>query len=139
MGRLQRLLTVAVLAAVCLAADGTPALASDEDSIQRALATGQQATLERHYGEAIRVLRDGLKDNPKDNRLRLELGRAYLSSGADGRAIRFLREILETEPDHRLAKLELARALGYGRQYAGSNEIYRQLLSVDAADEGAAI
>jgi tetratricopeptide (TPR) repeat protein len=137
--RLQRPLITAILVVICFGADGTRAFASDEDSIQRALATGQQAMLERHYGEAVRVLRDGLKDNPKDNRLRLELGRAYLFSGADSRAIRLFREILRTEPDHRLAKLELARALGYGRQYAGSNEIYKQLLSSNAADEAAAI
>ena len=65
---------------------------------------------------------------PQDNRLRLELGRAYLSSGADGRAIRLFREILRTEPDNRLAKLELARAFGYGHQYGRSDEIYKELL-----------
>ena len=75
----------------------------------------------------------------EDNRLRLELGRAYLSSGADGRAIRLFREILRTEPDNRLAKLELARALGYGRQYGRSDEIYKELLRANAADETAAI
>ena len=139
MGRLQRLLTVVILAAVCLAADGTPALASDEDSIQRVLAAGQQAMLERHYGQAVHVLRNGLRDHPEDNRLRLELGRAYLSSGADGRAIRLFREILRTEPDNRLAKLELARALGYGQQYGSSDEIYKELLKANEADETAAI
>src|ERR1019366_9110006 len=126
--RLQRLLITAILVVICFGADGR-AFASDENSVQRALAAGQQAMLERHYGEAVRVLRDGLKDNPKDNRLRLELGRAYLFSGADSRAIRLFREILRTEPDHRLGKMEVARALGYGRHYAGSNEIYKQLLS----------
>lgn len=139
MGRRQQFLTAVVLVAIWFAADGTRAFASDEDSIQRVLAAGQQAMLERHYGQAIRVFRNGLKDHPQDNRLRLELGRAYLSSGADGRAIRLFREILRTEPDHRLAKLELARALGYGRQYKGSNEIYKELLGANAADEAAAI
>src|SRR5271157_1731482 len=139
MGRLQRLLTVVVLVAICFAADGTRAFASDEDSIERALAAGQQAMLERHYGQAVHVLRNGLKDHPEDNRLRLELGRAYLSSGADGRAIRLFRQILGTEPNNRLARLELARALGYGRQYGSSNEIYRELLRANAADEAPAI
>jgi cytochrome c-type biogenesis protein CcmH/NrfG len=104
MGRLRRLVTVVILAAFCLAADCTPGLASDEDSIQRVLAAGQRAMLERRYGQAVHVLRNGLRDHPEDNRLRLELGRAYLSSGADGRAIRLFREILRTEPDSRLAK-----------------------------------
>jgi tetratricopeptide (TPR) repeat protein len=139
MGRVQRLLTAVTLAAICLAADGTPAFAADEDSIQRVLAAGQQAMLERRYGQAIRVLRNGLRDHPQDNRLRLELGRAYLSSGADGRAIRLFREILKAEPDNRLAKLEVARALGYGRQYGSSDEIYNELLRANAADETAAI
>jgi len=139
MGRLQRFLTVAILVAICFAADGTRAFASDEDSIQRILAAGRQAMLERHYGRAVQVLRNGLRDHPEDNRLRLELGRAYLSSGADGRAVRLFREILGTEPNHRLAKLELARALGYGRQYGRSDEIYKELLRANAADETAAI
>src|SRR5271169_2977284 len=139
MGRLGRLLTMGILAAICFAADGTCAFASDEDSIQRVLAAGQQAMLERHYGQAVHVLRNGIRDHPEDNRLRLELGRAYLSSGADGRAIRLFREILRAEPDNRLAKLELARALGYGRQYKDSDQIYRELLSASAADEAAAI
>ncbi len=139
MGRLRRLVAVVILAAVCLAADCTAGLASDEDSIQRVLAAGQQAMLERHYGQAVHVLRNGLRDHPEDNRLRLELGRAYLSSGADGRAIRLFREILRTEPDNRSAKLELARALGYGQQYGRSDEIYKELLRTNEADETAAI
>ena len=139
MGRVLRLWTVVILAAICFAADGMRAFAADEDSIQRVLAAGQQAMLERHYGQAVHVLRNGLRDHPEDNRLRLELGRAYLSSGADVRAIRLFREILRTEPDNRLAKLELARALGYGHQYGSSDEIYKELLSANAADETAAI
>jgi len=102
MGRLQRLLTAGIAVAICFAADGASASA-DEDSVLRILAAGQQAMLERHYRQAVHVLRDGLKEYPGDNRLRLELGRAYLSAGADGRAIRLFREILGTEPDNRLA------------------------------------
>jgi len=139
MGRLQGLLTVVIFAAICFGADGRRAFASDQDSIQRVLTSGQQAMLERHYAHAVHVLRNGLRDHPQDNRLRLELGRAYLSSGQDSRAIRLFHEILRAEPDNRLAKLELARALGYGRQYGSSNEIYKELLRANAADETAAI
>src|SRR5260370_25539824 len=128
MGRLQPLFTVVILAAVCLAVDGTLALASDEDSIQRVLAAGQQAMLERHYRQAVHVLQNGVRNHPQDNRLRLELGRAYLSNREDGRAIRLFREILRVKPDNRLAKLELARALGYSWQYGSSDEIYKKLL-----------
>lgn len=76
---------------------------------------------------------------PRGQSLRLELGRAYLSAGADGRAIRLFREILGTEPDNRLAKLELARALGFTHQFQDSSEIYRELLEMNPADEAAAI
>ncbi len=138
MGRLQRLLTAVIVVAICFAADGASASA-DEDSVLRILAAGQQAMLERHYRQAARVLRDGLKEHPGDNRLRLELGRAYLSSGADGRAIRLFREILGTEPDNRLAQLELARALSFTHQFQDSSEIYRELLEMHPADEAAAI
>ena len=121
MGRLRRLLPVATFA-ICLAADGIRAFANDEDSIQKVLAAGQEAMLERHYGQAVHILRNGLKDHPEDNRLRLELGRAYLSRGSDGRAIRLFRQILSVEPNNRLARLELARALSYGRQYKDSDQ-----------------
>src|SRR5271157_4040243 len=139
MGRRQRLLIAAILVAICFAADGTRAFASDEDSIQRVLAGGRQAMLERHYRQAVHILRNGLKDHPEDNRLRLELGRAYLSKGSDGQAMRLFRRILAVEPNNRSAKLELARALGYGRQFEDSDKIYSELLSANAADEAAAI
>ncbi len=139
MGRRQRLLITAILVGICLTADVEPAHASDEDPIQRVLAAGQQAMLERHYAQAVRILRRGLKSYSQDNRLRLELGRAYLAIRSDSEAIRLFREILQTEPDNRSAKLELARALGYRRQYRHSDEIYRELLNANAADETAAI
>jgi tetratricopeptide (TPR) repeat protein len=140
MGRRQRLFITAILVAICVTADGTRAAhASDEDPVQRVLAAGQQAMLERHYAHAVRILSRGLKSYPHDSRLRLELGRAYLSAGSDGKAIRQFREILQAEPDNRSAKLELARALGYDRQFGRSDEIYRELLNANAADETAAI
>jgi hypothetical protein len=67
MGRLQRLLTAVIVVAICFAADGASASA-DEDSVLRILAAGQQAMLERHYRQAVHVLRDGLKEHPGDNR-----------------------------------------------------------------------
>lgn len=139
MGRLQGLLTAVIVVAICFAADGASAFASDEDSVLRVLAAGQQEMLERHYRKAVHVLRDGLKGHPQDNRLRLELGRAYLSAGADDRAIRLFREILGTEPGNRLAKLELGRALGFTHQFQDSSEVYLELLGTNPADEAAAI
>jgi tetratricopeptide (TPR) repeat protein len=139
MGRLHRLLTVTILVAICVAATGTPAFGSDEESILHVLSAGQQAMLERHYAQAVQILRHGLKEYPKDNRLRLELGRAYLSSGAHSRAVPLFRAILAAEPDNRLAKLELARGLAYALQYEKSDHIYTELLNANAADEAAAI
>ena len=117
MRRLERLLPRVILVALCFSAQGTRAFASDEESIERVLAAGRQAVLERHFGQAIRVLRSGLKDHPEDTHLRLELGRAYLSAGEDGPALRLFREILRTQPEQRDAKLELARALGFRGEY----------------------
>ena len=139
MERLKGFLTAVILAATCVLATGTRAFASDQESIQQVLAAGQQAMLERHYVQAVHVLRNGLKDYPADNQLRLELGRAYLSTGADSRAIRLFREVLGAEPNNRLAKLELARTLGFRGEYQASNNLYRELLSANAADEAAAI
>jgi len=138
MNRLHRLLSAEIVVGI-FAAQGTIALAGNEDSIQQVLAAGQQAMLDRHYGQAVHILRDGLKAHPQDNRLRLELGRVYISTEADSRAIQLFSEILATEPDNRLAKLELARVLGYNRRYERSNEIYRKLLSTNPADEAASI
>ena len=139
MGRLQRRLRAVILAAAWILTVNTPSSASQEESIQRALAAGQQATLERHYRQAIRVLRNGLKSYPSDNRLRLELGRAYLLNGEDSRAMQIFREVLRTEPKNRLANLELARALGFRGQYRASDQIYRELVGSNGADEAAAI
>ena len=139
MGRLLRLLILAILLVICLTADGPPAFASDEDSLPRVLAASRQAMLERHYRQAIHMLRDALKEHPEDNQVGLELGRAYLASGSDRKAIRLFRQILQTESGNRSAKSELARALGYGRQYRPSDAIYQELLSANAADETAAI
>ena len=139
MGRVQQLLIGAALVTISFAAGGKLALASDEAPIQQILAAGQQAILDRHYRQAIQILRKGLEGYPENNPLRLELGRAYLLSGADDQAIRLFRKILQTESDNRLAKLELARALGYSRQYDRSNELYQELLAKNGEDEAAAI
>ncbi len=139
MDRPQTQLMTVIVMAICFAACGVPAFASDEDPIERILAAGQQAMLERHYGQAVHILRDGLKSHADDNRLRLELGRAYLSKGSDGQSIQLFRKILVTEPNNRSANLELARALSYGRRFEESDHIYKELLTANAADEAAAI
>jgi len=68
--------------------------------------------LERHFAQAIRIFRNGLKSHPEDQQLRLELGRAYLADGEDGLAIRLFREILR-HPRRSQTQLELAGALGF--------------------------
>ena len=139
MARLQRPLTVAILLAICFVAESTRLLATQDDPIERILAAGQQAMWEGHGGRAVHILRAGLKMHPDDNRLRLDLGRAYLLSRSDGQALRLFRDILAVEPDNRLAKLEMARALGYRQEYAASNRIYGDLLLGNEADETAGI
>lgn len=108
-------------------------------SMERALARAQSAVLERHYSEAIKILRAALRQHPGEVALQLEFGRAYLATGKDGRAQRLFMEILKKEPDNRAAQLELARTLAYQRRYEQSNEFFRQLLVVNPADEAAAI
>jgi tetratricopeptide (TPR) repeat protein len=139
MGRLQRRLRAVILAAAWVLTVHTLSFASQEDSIQRTLAAGQQATLDRHYRQAIRVLRNGLKNYPSDNRLRLELGQAYLLNGEDSRSMRIFREVLRIDPQNRLAKLELAKTLGLRGQYRASDQFYRELIGSNGADEAAAI
>jgi tetratricopeptide (TPR) repeat protein len=138
MVRRSRRLAVAILVLLCWL-PGVPMLASDEASVEHFLAAGRQASLQRHYGQAIRVLQKGLKQNPHDDRLELELGRAYLAGGSNRYARKLFREILAAEPSNRLAKLELARSLGYAREYEQSNRIYEDLLRASEADEAAAI
>ena len=139
MSRVHRLLTAVMLAVICFSAEGARAFADAEDPVRRILAAGQQAMLERHFAQAIRIFRNGLKSHPEDQQLRLELGRAYLADGEDGLAIRLFREILRTSPGDRQTQLELAGALGFRRDYAASNDIYRVLLRANPADEAAAI
>ena len=134
----QKVLTATLLLSFHLLAC-TRVLAVDDSATERVLASGRQAMLDRHYVQAARIIRVGLKEHPRDNQLRLELGRAYLANGSDRAAIRMFREVLTLEPENRWAKLELARALGYAKEYKDSDRIYQELLAVNAADEAAAI
>lgn len=95
--------------------------------------------LERHYSEAIKILRSGLREYPEQGALQLELGRAYMAMGEDRKAQQLFRDILRREPDNRSARLELARALAYQGRYEASDALYRQLLTDNAGDEAAAI
>ena len=80
-----------------------------------------------------------MKRFPEDNRVRVELGRAYLYEGKYGPAIKLFREALLRNPEDRLARLELARALADRRDYEASSQIYKGLLAANASDEAAAI
>jgi tetratricopeptide (TPR) repeat protein len=106
-------------------------------SVEQSLAAGQAALRQKHYAEAIRVLEDASSRFPRDRRLRVELGRAYLYDHQDDRAIKLFQEVLREDPSNRPAKLELARALGYHRDYNASNQLYRELLKANADDEAA--
>jgi len=106
---------------------------------EKVLASAQSAALERHYREAIKILRTALREHPGDPAIQLELGRSYLAIGEDDKAGRLFSEILAKEPGSRAAQLELARTLAYQRNYDRSDELYRQLLALNPADEAAAI
>jgi len=108
-------------------------------STERALAKAGSAALERHYSEAIKILRTALREHPREGTLKLELGRAYLAIGKDGKAQREFQEILINEPGNRPAQLELARTFACQRQYEKSDDLYRHLLAANPADEAAAI
>jgi tetratricopeptide (TPR) repeat protein len=107
--------------------------------MERSLARAQSAALERHYAEAIKILRAALREHPGEVALQLDLGRAYLATGDDGKAQRLFTEILNEEPGNRGAQLELARVLAYQRHYGQSDELYRKLLAANPGDEAAAI
>jgi tetratricopeptide (TPR) repeat protein len=104
-----------------------------------ALARAESAILDRHYSEAISILRSALLKYPGEATLQLELGRAYLATGKDHKAQRLFQEILTKEPGNRHARLELVRTLAYQRRYEQSDELYRDLLAANPADETAAI
>ena len=106
---------------------------------QRDLARAQSAALERHYSEAISILRAALRQHPGELALQLDLGRAYLATGDYDKAQGLFTEILKTEPENRGAQLELGRVLAYQRRYQRSDELYRHLLDANPADEAAAI
>lgn len=106
---------------------------------ERALARAQSATLDRHYSEAIKILRSALRKDPGAEALQLELGRLYLATGKDSRALQLFTEILDRDSDNRDARLELARTLAYQQRYDQSDGLYSQLLTENASDEAAAI
>src|SRR5215472_7584153 len=47
------------------------------------LARAQSEILDRHYSEAVRILRSALLQHPEEVVFQLELGRAYLATGKD--------------------------------------------------------
>jgi tetratricopeptide (TPR) repeat protein len=106
---------------------------------EKILASAQSAALERHYSQAIKILRAALREHPGDTAILLELGRSYLAIGEDDKAGRLFSEILAKAPGNRSAQLELARALAYQRNYERSDQLYRQLLNLNPSDEAAAI
>src|SRR3974390_1362641 len=112
---------------------------SDSLSLEKALARAQSSVLERHYSEAIKILRTALRDHPGEAVLQLELGRAYLVTGKDDKAQRLFHTILTKEPENRGAQIELARTFAYQGRYGQSDGLYRHLLGADPADEAAAI
>jgi tetratricopeptide (TPR) repeat protein len=95
--------------------------------------------LQRHYGEAMRVLKTALAGSPGDNRLRVELGRAYIYHGEDRRAIHLFADVLRQDAANRPAKLGLAQAFGNRGSFEESNRLYRELLAANPDDEAAAI
>jgi len=104
-----------------------------------AMARAESAVLDRHYSEAISILRSALLKYPEEAALQLELGRVYLTTGKDRKAQPLFQGILIKEPGNRNARLELARTLAYQRRYEQSDELYRDLLVANPADETAAI
>ncbi|HEV2175581.1 MAG TPA: tetratricopeptide repeat protein [Terriglobia bacterium] len=128
-----------LLAGLCLAGVAAASRGKTDEPANHALAEAQAAILERHYSEAIHLLRKALKQFPQDDSVRVELGRVYLYKGEGRRAERLFREVLQREPANRLAKLDLARAMAYEGDYKNSNSLYRELLAVNVDDEAALI
>ncbi len=128
-----------MLAPLSLAHGAGAAFAQANPSAEQSLAAAQAALRQKHNAKAIQILREALERFPGDDRLRVELGRAYLYDHQDDRAIGLFREILGKHPSNRPAKLELARALGYRHDYDASNQLYRELLASKADDEAASV
>lgn len=123
---------------------GGIALASAQSSVSSSerdliLQTERAALQKRQFGEAIRLVQDGLRRFPGDIELSVDLGRAYLYNRQDDRAIDLFHEVLRKHPTNRVAKLELARALGYRHAYADSDQLYRELLQANPDDEAASV
>src|ERR1700687_750854 len=79
----------------------------------KALVAAKSALRSKNNKAAIHILSKARKQCPADNRLLVELGRAFLYSKRDDRAIVLFREVLRIDAQNRTAKLELARVLGY--------------------------
>ena len=128
-----------MLAALSLAPGAGAAFAQANPSAEQSLAAAQAALRQKHNAKAIQILQNALQRFPDDDKLQVELGRAYLYDHQDDRAIGLFREILGKHPSNRPAKLELARALGYRHDYDASNQLYRELLASKTDDEAASV
>jgi len=103
------------------------------------LTEAQAAVLDRRYPQAIRILKKSLREFPDNDRLRVELGRAYLLKGDDWKAGRVFRQVLQKNSEDRQAKLGLAGALSLHGNYERSDRLYQELLRKEPNDEAAAI
>ncbi len=128
-----------LLASLWLASAASTTFARTTKSVDESLAASQAALRQKHYSEAIQILQSALKRSPGNQRLRVELGRAYLYDRQDDHAMQIFGKVLREDPSNRRAKLELARALGYHGEYNASNHLYRELLKANADDEAASV
>lgn len=128
-----------LIAGLVLAVEARLARGQDNVSVQQSVAVAHAAIRQQHYSEATSLLEDALTHFPGDQRLRVELGRAYIYDHQDSRAMELFRGVLREDPSNRGAKLELARVLSYRRDYETSSRLYRELLAADPDDEAAAI
>ena len=126
-------------AAVLFMGMATGTRAKEAATVEQTVIDAQLALRHRHYTQAVRTLEEALKRFPGDSRLRIELGRAFVYQRRDTQAIDIFHAVLRDDPSNREAKLELGRVLSYKDEYEASNQLFRELLTINAGDEAAAI
>lgn len=130
---------VLLCASLTFAAATTLAAEPSDNLPDKSLVNAQSALRQRHTAAAIKLLQDALARFPDDRTLQVELGRAYLYDGQSIRAKATFETVLRADPTNRNAKLELAHLLAERHNYKSSNQLYRELIVVDAKDETASI
>jgi tetratricopeptide (TPR) repeat protein len=104
-------------------------------AVEEHIAIAEELNKKGHLAEALQVLEKGLKIDPKNVRLRVELGRAHMVQKNHDKAAQYLEEAVRHAPGDNQVLVRLGEAYLGGRKVEEAEAIFKRLLELNPADE----